>query len=280
VEKFSGKNSFALWKLKMWDFLVQHGLQKALDGKSKKPTSMTGKDSEDLEARALSTIHFCLADEVLFNIVEEETTTGLWTKLESLYMTKNLSNIIFLKRQLYSLWMKEGMKIVDHLNVFNTLICQLTSMKVKFEDEDKAVMLLCPFPESWDHLVKTVWFNTTNVISYDIVVATLLSEEIRKTFSKETSTVEEMVVKGRSTEGGKDQKGTTKSKSKDSKGKEKCWFCGKSWHLKKDCWKRQQASKEDSIIEVNSDTGMVDEVLSIFCVSPPVFAQKVQGGDG
>jgi hypothetical protein len=272
VEKFSGKNSFALWKLKMRDLLVQQGLQKALAGKSKKPTSMTDEDWEDLDARALSTIRLCLADEVLFNIVEEETTTGLWTKLESLYMTKNLSNKIFLKRQLYSLRMKEGTKIVDHLNVFNTLICQLTNMEVKFEDEDKAVTLLCSLPESWDHLVTTVWFNTTDAIDYDTVVGALLSEEMRKRSSKETSTTEAMVVRGRSTEGGKDQKGTTRSKSKDSKGKEKCWFCGKSGHLKKDCWKRQQASKEDSTIEANSATGMVDEVLSVCCVSPPVFA--------
>ena len=81
-----------------------------------------------------------------------------------------------------------------------------------------------------------------------------------------------MVVRGRSTEGGKDQKGTTRSNSKDSNGKEKCWFCGKSGHLKKDCQKRQQASKEDSTIEANSNIGMVDEFLYVFCVSPPVFA--------
>jgi hypothetical protein len=186
-------------------------------------------------------------------------------------MTKNLSNKIFLKRQLYNLRMKEGTKIIDHLNVFNTLICQLTNMEVKFEDEDKAVTLLCSLPESWDHLVTTMWFSTTDTIDYDIVVGALLSEEMRKRSSKETSTTEAMVVRGRSTEGGKDQKGTTRSKSKDSKGKAKCWFCGKSGHLKKDCWKRQQASKEDSTIEANSATGMVDEVLFVCCVSPPVF---------
>jgi hypothetical protein len=44
VEKFSGKNRFALWKLKMRDLLVQQGLQKALAGKTKKPSSMTDKD--------------------------------------------------------------------------------------------------------------------------------------------------------------------------------------------------------------------------------------------
>jgi hypothetical protein len=36
VEKFSDKNNFELWKLKMRDLLVQQGLQKALAGKTKK----------------------------------------------------------------------------------------------------------------------------------------------------------------------------------------------------------------------------------------------------
>jgi hypothetical protein len=118
-------------------------------------------------------------------------------------------------------------------------------------------------------------------------VGDLLSKEMRKTSSKETSTAKAMAVKGRSTEGGKDHKGTTRSKegkghkgktrsnSKDSKAKAKCWFCGKSGHLQKDCWKRQEASKDDSTKEANSTTCMLDEVLSVYCVSPPVFTKKV-----
>ena len=61
-------------------------------------------------------------DDVLFNIVEEKSTASLWSKLESLYMMKYFANIIYLKRQLYGMKMKEGTEIVDHLNVFNTLI--------------------------------------------------------------------------------------------------------------------------------------------------------------
>jgi hypothetical protein len=115
----------------MWYLLVQQGLQKELAGKKKKPTSMTGEDWEDLDVRDLSTIRLCLVDEVLFNIAEEETKTGLWNGLESMYMTKSLTKKIFLKRKL-SLQMKEGTKIDDHLNVFSTLICQLSSMGVTY----------------------------------------------------------------------------------------------------------------------------------------------------
>ena len=44
VEKFSRKNNFELWKLKMRDLLVQQGLQKALAGKSKKVQETNSHD--------------------------------------------------------------------------------------------------------------------------------------------------------------------------------------------------------------------------------------------
>jgi hypothetical protein len=97
---------------------VQQGLQKALVGNSKKLTNMIDEDWEDLNARALSTIHLCIVVQLFFKIVEEKRTTGLWNKLESLYMKNILSNIIFLKRSSYSLRMKEGMKNCRSLECF------------------------------------------------------------------------------------------------------------------------------------------------------------------
>ena len=44
VEKFTGKNNFGLWQVKIRDLLMQQGLHKALSGKAQKPASMTSKD--------------------------------------------------------------------------------------------------------------------------------------------------------------------------------------------------------------------------------------------
>ena len=112
----------------MHDLLMQQGMMKALLGKSKQPFTMTDDEWNDVDERALSGIRLCLADDVLFNIVSEKNVAGLWTKLEKLYMTKSLTNKILLKRQLYSLHMKEGKSITDHLNTFNTLLVQLDSI--------------------------------------------------------------------------------------------------------------------------------------------------------
>jgi hypothetical protein len=43
-----------------------------------------------------STPFVCMEDEVLFNIIGDETRTSLYNRLESLYMTKSLMNKSFL----------------------------------------------------------------------------------------------------------------------------------------------------------------------------------------
>jgi hypothetical protein len=166
-----------------------------------------------------------------------------------------------------------SMKIVDHLNTFNTLLVQLDSTGVKFESEDKEITLLCSLPASWDHFVTSISFSSTKSIEFDDIVGALLYEETRKKSNLGTSTSEAMVIRGRPKERGQGQRDFSRSKSKGKKSKLKCWFCGKSRHLKKDCWKRTRTSKEDPPKETKeanatktgstTGSGMTDEVLSI-----------------
>jgi hypothetical protein len=80
--------------------------------------------------------------------------------------------------------MKEGTKVADHLNTFNALIVQFTSMEVKFKDEDKAITLFCSLPESWANLVTSISFSSIDVLYYDSVVGALLAEEMRRKSSQ------------------------------------------------------------------------------------------------
>ena len=109
-------------------------------------------------------------------------------------LTKSLTNKIYLKRQLYGMRMKECSKIEDHLNFFNTLIFQLTSMDVKIDDEDKVVNLLCTLHESWAQVVPSISLSTTDTLEFDNVVGALLSKELRKKSSLETSSPEALVL--------------------------------------------------------------------------------------
>lgn len=70
--------------------------------------------------------------------MNQDMAVGLWMKLESLYMTKSITNILYLEC-LYTMKMKEATPFHDHYDEFNNLI---SNIDVKIEDEDKALGFL------------------------------------------------------------------------------------------------------------------------------------------
>ena len=64
------------------------------------------------------------------------TARGLWERLKSLYMTKSHSNRLYLKEQFYTIRMKEGTNIADHLSVLNRIVSKLEAIGVKINDKD------------------------------------------------------------------------------------------------------------------------------------------------
>ena len=69
--------------------------------------------------RVRSTIRKCLANEVMYHVMDEESPVAIWLKLESQYMLKSLTNKLLLKKKLYGLKMVEGSTLDQHINVFN-----------------------------------------------------------------------------------------------------------------------------------------------------------------
>ena len=147
---------------------MKEGTHKAPLGIKKKPSRMEDDEWNVIDFRAKATIILCLSDEVLYNVMNEETTASLWYRLESLYMTKNLSNKLFMKNQLYSLRMKKGMPILQHLNTFNRILSDLLALEVKLEEEDKALLLLSSLPSSYDHLKTTIIYGKETLELEDV----------------------------------------------------------------------------------------------------------------
>ena len=53
--------------------LCNRVFHKALQGKSAKSTGTSYENWEEMDGKAASTIQLCLADEVMYNVVDEET---------------------------------------------------------------------------------------------------------------------------------------------------------------------------------------------------------------
>ena len=58
-----------------------------------------------MQEKAHSTILLSLDDHIIMEVADQETAVELSLKLESLYMTKSLTNKLLLKQQLFSLRM-------------------------------------------------------------------------------------------------------------------------------------------------------------------------------
>jgi hypothetical protein len=109
---------------------------------------MKDEEWEVLDRKALGTIRLCLASLVAFNISKEKTTEGVMSALSKLYEKPSDSNKVFLMKRLFNMKMSEGGSVANHLNEFNTLTSQLSSVKVNFDDEVRALLILCSLPES------------------------------------------------------------------------------------------------------------------------------------
>ena len=164
----------------MKDYLYQRDLYLPLSGKTKKLTSMIDTEWDILDKKALGTIRLCLAASVAFNISKEMTTQGLMLALAKLYEKPSASNKVFLMKCLFNMNKLEGGSIADHLNDFNIVTSQLSSVGVNFDDEVRALLFLCSFPESWNGLVMAISnsVSRSSTLKFDDVVDAILSEEM------------------------------------------------------------------------------------------------------
>ncbi|MCO5608014.1 hypothetical protein L7F22_062217 [Adiantum nelumboides] len=131
-----------------------------------------------------------------------------------------------------------------HLNEFNTIFSQLATQKIIFEDNVKLMFLLVTLPESWDTF-RTAISNSVpaDELTSTNVKSSLLTEEINQKNNAGSKSSSAMVVRGRTMEKHKFNRGKSRSKFHASTSKKdvECFHCGRKDHYKKDCykWKRE-----------------------------------------
>ncbi|KAH9325325.1 hypothetical protein KI387_005503, partial [Taxus chinensis] len=78
--------------------------------------------------------------------------------------------------------LSEGDSVNDRLNEFNTVTNQLSSVGVSFDDEVRALLILCSLPKSSNTLVMVVsnFVFSPNTLKFDDIIGVILSEEMRR----------------------------------------------------------------------------------------------------
>lgn len=157
----------------MQALLKQQGIWGPLSGKKSEAAVL-----EALKEKAFSIILLCLADEVIIEVSNEKTAASLWQKLESLYMTKSLTNKLLLKQRLFALRMQEDIELHDHLDMLNSILLELRNIDVKVEDEDATLILLVSLPNSFENFVQS-FIVGKDTVKLEEVRSALHSRELR-----------------------------------------------------------------------------------------------------
>ena len=113
-----------------------------------KPEGMKDDEWNLLDRQVLGVIRLTLSKNLAYNVAKEKTTLGIMQALADMYEKPSTNNKIYLMKNLFNLKMPEGSLMVEHLNSYNTVVNQLVSVGIKFEDESCALILLASRPNN------------------------------------------------------------------------------------------------------------------------------------
>ncbi|TXG48163.1 hypothetical protein EZV62_027457 [Acer yangbiense] len=197
IDKFDGSGDLGIWRRKVKALLSQQKILKAIEGPEKLPVSLTKEQKNDMLDMSLGTIILSLSDNVLREVNDEKTACDVWKKLESLYLTKSLTNKIYLKERLFGFKMDASKGLGENLDDFKKMIIELANAGVdeKLSDENETIILLNSLPDSFKDVKAAIKYGRT-FLSPDECISALKSKDLELKMEKNDSG-ENLFVRGR-----------------------------------------------------------------------------------
>ena len=220
VVPLEGSN-YATWKIQCRMALIKDDLWSIVDGTETAPTEADKLIKFRVRKnKALALIVLAVSPKLLYLLGDPDDPREVWTKLANQFQKKSWSNKLQLRRKLYSLRLKDGGSVQDHVKTMTEIFDELSIIGDPISEEDRVVHLLASLPESFSMMVTALEANV-EVPKMEIVTERLLHEE-RKSCVQENVDVPTVnqenafVVKKRKVFN--------------------CYHCGKPGHVKKKCW--------------------------------------------
>ena len=168
------------WKVQCKMALIRDGVWNIVNGTEIVPDSRTemGLLAKYLSRkdRALATIVLSLEPSLLYLIGDPDDSGVVWKKLADQFQKKTWANKLALRRRLYSLKLKEGDSVHNHIKLMTETFDELSVISDSLNEEDRVVYLLASLLESYDMLV-TALEASQDVPKWALVTERLLYEE-------------------------------------------------------------------------------------------------------
>ena len=236
---------------------------------------MKAEEQALLDRQVLGVIRLTLSRSGAHNVVKEKTTTNLMEALSGMYERPSANNKVHLMKKLFNLKMAENASVAQHLNEFNIITNQLSSVEIDFDDEIRALIVLASLPNSWEAMRMTVRNSTgKEKLKYNDIRDLILVEEIRRRDASESlgsgSTLN-LETRGRgndknSNQGRSKSRNSNWNRSKSRSGQQvQCQNCGKTGHFRNQCKSPKKKSEDDF---ANTVTEEVHDALLLVIHSP------------
>ena len=212
-------SNYPTWKVQCWMALMKDGLWSIVNETEtipeereadKRAKFMTRRD------RALALIVLSIEPSLLYHLGDPEDPVVVWKKLSDQFQKKTWANELGLRRRLYSLKLKEGESVQEHIRKMTEIFEELAVIGDPVK-EDRVVHLLASLPESYNMLVTALEANS-EVPQMEVITERLLHEESKHKDQEDS---------GRS-----HMKAMTVTRSKMEV---KCYHCNKLCHIKRNC---------------------------------------------
>ncbi|GFZ11016.1 hypothetical protein Acr_22g0004140 [Actinidia rufa] len=182
-----------------------------------------------------------------------------------MYQAKTSRNKALLMRRLVNLKLQRETTVAEYTSEFQSLVNQLTSVDLQFDDEMQALLLLSSLLESWETLVVSLSNSAPNgKLTTSMVMDALFNEEARRREMGSTDQSEsQALVSEGSRERGRGQgrghhRGTEKGRWRSqARGRTvRCFYCDQEGHIKRDCPKYKAQDQ-------SSDTAATTAVMAV-----------------
>ena len=101
--------------------------------------------------------------------------------LSGIYEKRSANNKVHLMKKLFNLKMAENASVAQHLNEFNTITNQLSSVEIDFDDEIRALIVLASLPNSLEAMRMAVSNSTgKKKLKYNDIRDLIIAKEIRR----------------------------------------------------------------------------------------------------
>lgn len=168
------------------DYLYEKKLYLPLLGK--KLENMNDADWNLLDQQVLGVIWLTLSRSRVHNVIKDRSTSDLMVALSGIYEKPLANNKVNFMKKLLNLRMAEGTSVAQHLNDFNTITDQLSSVEIEFNDEIQALIMSASLPESCEAMRMAVSNYASKIkLNYDDVRDIILAKEVLEKDSGEFS---------------------------------------------------------------------------------------------